>query len=67
MCDRADDPTQHDVPTFRFYDVTYALNHPRFATRCVRVLAEDADDARRKAKEQDPLFLSTTRTPRIVR
>lgn len=62
MCSRTDDPTQHDV---RLYDVTYYVSVPR--TRKVRVWAVSTDDARHKAKEIDPDFIATTRTPRIVR
>lgn len=62
MCGRCDDPTQHDV---RLYEVTYYVTVPR--TRKVRVWAMTTDEARRKARQIDPDFIATTRTPRIVR
>lgn len=64
MCGRCDDPTQHDV---RCYDVTYYVSVSVIQTRKVRVWAMTTDEARQKARQIDPEFIATARTPRIVR
>jgi len=61
------DETPIDTDTVRLYEVRYAVFETMLTTRKVRVLAADTDEARAKAKSLDPDYLSTVKTPRIVR
>lgn len=63
MC-RPDDYPPH--PQTRQYSVTYYTD-AMLRTTTAQVWADNADEARAKAKAQDPRYIATSKSPRIVR